>query len=161
MPHVHFLYIGCGYWPQAACQTAWESAIGGRRARVDIREATGARRVGYYVAKYIGKLPDESSSLVIDAYLSNDWPGRKWGVLRKNLLPLCPRKRYRISKGEDWDFIRSFAKREWDGVPNDGEQGFTLFGDGAQVIAEFCADNALDEYVPEAVEQWDKGADGG
>ena len=145
MPHVHMLYLNCGYWPQGDVQKAWTAALGGlQKARVEISEARGARQVGFYVAKYIGKLP-LLSSLVIDAYLNNCWPGRKWGILRKKALPLCPKNAYRIRPDEDWRYICEMAADCWKGIENTGEQGFTLFGKGAEWIAEFCRDNDLDK----------------
>jgi hypothetical protein len=52
------------------------------------------------------------------------------------LIPWEKRIQVQLDRGEDWDDIREQAKDAWDGVPNDGEQGFTLFGEGAERVRQ-------------------------
>lgn len=143
-PHIHCLWLGCPKWPQAEARAAWHRIIGTRVCpRVELKEATGPKRVGFYVSKYIGKMPPPGY-LVIDAYLAAVLPGRKWGVLRKECIPWCPKRETILTAGAQWDVIRSLAKDSWKGCPNDGEQGFTLFGSGAEKVGEYLSHLGVD-----------------
>ncbi len=147
-PHIHCLWFGCPKWPQAEARDAWHRIIGTRvKPRLELKEATGPRRVGFYVSKYIGKMPPPCY-LVIDAYLAAVLPGRKWGVLRKESIPWCPKRQTEILQGSQWDVIRTMAKDSWKGCPNDGEQGFTLFGKGAEMVSEYLATIGVDAETP-------------
>lgn len=57
-PHLHCI-VRCNYIPQASLSKAWESITHGSKI-VDIRIVKNSKQAAKYVAKYVGKPPDES-----------------------------------------------------------------------------------------------------
>lgn len=149
MPHVHIVYFRIPYLRLLEVTRAWGQAIGWEgRVSVKLQEIRNLRQCMYYVSKYIAKV-DESGNLDIPSYLNKYLPGRKWGVFRKDLMPLAEKTEIRVAPGELVEQIRKLALEAYKDLPTDPRQGFTVFGSPTREIQRL-----IDEYclqLPEEV----------
>lgn len=142
MPHVHVIYFRIPYLEKEAVTDAWARAINwNRHVSVKINEIVNLRMCLYYVSKYIAKM-DVFGNLDIVSYLARHQAGRKWGIYRKNLLPVADKTEMRVLPGTLVERIREAAIRAYDKTPVDKETGFSVFGPAAQeiqrIVDEFC-----------------------
>lgn len=94
--HFHLLLFQLPFIPQSVVQKVWTRCTREARSIVDIRLASGHRRVLSYISKYISK-PDERDDLTsledVPYQHATDEPpdGRVWGWINKKSLPLGER----------------------------------------------------------------------
>ena len=128
-PHFHFLILDCPYIHWEFLAKRWATALSTRYARVHIEECENEIKAGYYVSKYCAKI-DSNSNLVNAVNLNIVPSGRQWGVLRENLMPMCPCKIIYIPDSEigqtvsDW-IVKNRPLNAMAGA------GFTILGDGS------------------------------
>lgn len=142
MPHVHVIYFRAPYMKVQEVGKRWARSIGwAGRVSLRMNEITNLRHCLNYVSKYIAKM-DVMSNLDIPSYLSRHAAGRKWGVYRKSLLPLCERTEIRVMPGNLVEKIRSVATEHYSKTPQDDGQGFVVFGEAAgkiqKIIDDYC-----------------------
>lgn len=137
-PHWHIFCMGVRYVPHEAVNAWWRQGIDAKGyVRTSVEAARSARECGKYIAKYVAK---EACSLVIDAYLNNVITGRRWGILRKNDVPMCPRHEFRVAPSLTTEECLQIATRALHSA-RPVDCSFTLFGKiarlvGAKVAAE-------------------------
>jgi hypothetical protein len=151
MPHIHGIYFQLPYVPAELWGAAWARSIGCvGRVSFKVEKIRNLRQTLYYVSKYVAK-QDALSNLDIPSYLNKYLPGRKWGIYRKNRLPLAERVELRVPIGALLKRIRAACKKCWDGVPWAEDAGFTCFGPASQevekIIHEWACQNA--EHPPQ------------
>jgi len=94
--HFHLLLFNLPFIKQAVVQRVWEACTREEKSIVDIRLASGARRIISYISKYISK-PTEGEGLTsledvpYQHAPRDDISGRVWGWLNKKSLPLGQR----------------------------------------------------------------------
>lgn len=132
-PHFHFLVFKTQYISHSAVNDLWKRTIGvAGYVRTETKRMENERQAGAYLSTYIGK--KASSSLVIAAYLNNH-PGRQWGVLRRSLLPLHPKKEGRFAMTERMESAYRMAMQMRPEIHSFGNQSFTMFGKCAAILA--------------------------
>ncbi len=136
MPHVHVVYFGIPFIPKEDWTMAWARAIGfDGRVSVKLEGVENARKLCYYVSKYMAK-PEWLSNLDIPSYLNKYLPGRKWGIYRRELMPWADKLDVRTAPGALIDRIREIATEQWAKCPESEESGFCVFGPAARKIQE-------------------------
>ncbi len=125
MPHFHLIVFGVDYVHYSAVNEWWGKTLKyDGYLRTEVQGMTNERQLGYYVSKYAAKV---SSSLVISTYLQIP-PGRKWGVVRKNLLPFFELKTMRVCLDEVTNMAKERVEEEKPGWIRDEDSGFVLMG---------------------------------
>lgn len=142
MPHVHSIYFRVPYLNLGDAARSWARAIGyDGRVSFKLEEIKSIRKCLYYVSKYMAK-EQHIGNLDNASYLSDHIGGRKWGMHRKNLLPMADQVKIRITPGDIAKRVREVAKKHWQGTPDEEDVGFTVFGEGALEIRKI-----VDEYT--------------
>lgn len=146
MPHHHLIVFGSPDLDAEVVRGWWASALQWRRyVDVSVKYMVSPRQVGYYVAKYCGKV--DHSLLGIASYLNNP-TGRQWGLHRRTVLPTHPRylmTMYNTRLAED---LRLSAL---DGRPHINEwggQSFTLLGESGRNVGEHLWGVLIDAPEP-------------
>jgi hypothetical protein len=144
-PHVHILAFGVRFVHFTLVNTWWKSCLFWENyCRTEIKRVKTEAKAGFYVAKYIGKC---HHSLVVSAYHNAPLPGRKWGNLRPERLPVYPKTQWVL---KDEPFVRELHLRLGSRIIR-GRQyhndSFTLLGMAAKeaefLINENCVDSGF------------------
>lgn len=132
--HFHVLTFGLPFIPQKRVQKAWEACTREGRSIVDIRLASGARRILAYISKYISKPTDDPdlTSLEDVPYQHaprDDCSGRVWGWINKKSLPLGERVEGFLVKWSTITWLRFEANLLSEGRASRSVWKVTLFND--------------------------------
>lgn len=133
MPHYHLLVFGVKYIASELINSCWRNALkmGDGPLAIDIREVTGEQGVIKYIAKYLAKNP----SLDIGSYLDKTVTlGRFWGVLRKELIPLCTPQELELSTRRAYDLARELGEQMLGVNSNWLTTGYRIFGPSGERI---------------------------
>ena len=145
--HYHLLLFGLPFIPQKRVQVVWEQCTRENMSRVDIRLASGTRKILSYISKYISK-PTETSpltSLVTVTYQhadDEDGDGRVWGWLNKKALPLGSVIEGFLTNRRAIERIRNIANGLSDGRASKSVWRVTLFSEHAYQIVDWIIDLA-------------------
>lgn len=142
-PHLHLLSFTPKYLPHGDVREWWQKSIRtSLYVRTDVQRAIKGTNGGFYVAKYASK---DSSSLVHAAYLSSAFPGRSWGIMRKELLVYKSRLQVRLApKDIPWDELGTVTDKMGNDRPFQNAS-FTLFGTVAIRVAKHLMADVLDD----------------
>ena len=144
-PHIHLLVFDVQYIHYAMVNRWWKMVIGypqDRYVRTETRGARNRRLAWHYLAKYCGK----HSSLVIGAYLNNAFPGRSWGIMRKNRLPMHDLHKASMP---DTRWIQEIYGEVVGDAPRNkyGNKSFTLLGNRACEVGDILFGMHLDGEI--------------
>jgi len=143
--HFHLLLFGLPFIPQKRLQKVWTACTTEDRSIVDIRLASGSRRILAYIAKYISK-PSEAldlTSLETVTYRhadDSDGDGRVWGWLNKKALPLGSVIEGFLVTKNSMDRIRNIANGLSNGRASKSVWRVTLFSEHAYQIVDWIID---------------------
>jgi hypothetical protein len=130
-PHFHLMALNVSFVHKRWIRQTWRRILGHRGKLVTwVKGIRGPEGCGRYLAKYVAKKP-----VLDDAAYRNmqHMAGRKWGICRPSLLPMCPVERFEeISEGEYAEALAAFrAVNPWLGsCPNNS---FTVLGEIAKM----------------------------
>ena len=124
--HFHLIVCKTAYIPWQAVREWWGKSLHFKGIlKTWIERIYSPLQASLYIHKYIAK----NASLDYGAYLHNGTSiGRQWGVLRKSLLPMCPKSTIRFLWGEDVEWLKQVAREKGLEVDKYGERSFTMFG---------------------------------
>jgi len=144
-PHFHIMVFSVPWINYLDVNRLWSKAIGyNAYCRTEVRRIKNEKQAGYYTSKYTSKVPDDS--LVIASYLSKN-PGRHWGILRKDLLPLHPERVSANPECRRLNLARDIALQGRPQINEWGNESFKLLGPLAVVVAGVIFDGTLDEFL--------------
>lgn len=133
-PHWHMVLFDTRFVEHGEVKRLWTQAIGARGfVSVNIKQCTSGEHAARYAAKYCGKPVD--SCLDNGAYLNMVW-GRPWGLCRSNLIPRCPERIIGDLTPAEVKLLKERGARLWKGVNADNEDGFTIFAENANSLAD-------------------------
>jgi hypothetical protein len=141
MPHIHMIAIGVAEYRKVDLWREWMAAIGEwRYADVDVERMESKAHVIQYVCEYVGKV---SPVLGIASNLSRIPPGRAWGILRRNLLPLHETQEIRCTYSAELQEYVEKALTPRPAINEWGNRGFTLLGAKAKAMWEEICERGL------------------
>lgn len=140
-PHMHLLLWPWKWVPMSYYVEEWKRIIGWNgHMSIEVKRPRGRKNVGFYVAKYVGKLPE--SKLVYDAHLNNI-DGRHWGKHRARLLPIMPEETLTNVTEEDARVLYSAFRRVFPDHTLPFGDSFTLMGDFVPLLARYLREMHL------------------
>lgn len=146
-PHFHLMIVGVTFVHYARVNKWWREVIGHLpKTRTETRGAKDRTRCFIYITKYCAK---RIGSLVFGPYLNNPWNGRRWGVLRRELLPFHDEHSMREA---DWTHITDlydYCLSKRSALNEYGNRSFTLLGDQAEEIGNFLFGLTIDGEIIE------------
>ncbi len=126
MPHWHLIAFDMPRIDKYTVRRFWQQAIQSPiLPRTKVQKMKSERQVGYYVSKYAAKTDD---TVLVNGAKHNTYTGRLWGVLRKELLPQCPKQEKRVRRSDHVDALREAILKHWPEKLDAPIEGFTLFG---------------------------------
>lgn len=142
-PHWHLLIFDNSYLEHEKIKMLWKSVIHSEQTPiVHIVRADSEVGTAKYVAKYASK---HDYYLDNAAYLNKPAIGRQWGILRKELIPLC--KKYQV-KLKDTEVLQKFRKSlvyEILQYQRENNTGFSVFGVNAALAAMYIFGIPMDD----------------
>lgn len=133
-PHYHFMVLNCKFICMNYVNAQWGKVIGWKQyVRTETKGMENWQQTCYYVSKYLAKLEDRVGSLVIGVNLNK---GKKWGVLRKELVPICSTSRWASNEPALANEVRLYGKECWKGTPDENGVGFRVFGHDAATLGK-------------------------
>jgi len=132
--HFHLILFELPFIKQATLQRVWEACTREARSIVDVRLASGARKIISYISKYISKPTDDPplTSLEDVPYQHappEDDTGRVWGWINKKALPLGERVEGFLIKWATITWLRFEANLLSEGRASRSVWKVTLFND--------------------------------
>lgn len=149
--HFHLMVFNLPFVPQWQLQRVWERCTGEPMSIVDIRLASGKRRVMAYISKYIAKVSEDFdlTSLEDDPKVAAPQTialGRYWAWFGRKKLPLAPRIRLRLIFSADYRYLRDLAVELSRGRASKDYRKVTLYGSACKRLYEAALGvGALDE----------------
>lgn len=145
MPHFHLLMLGVSWIPYRVTNQLWKATLGYKAyCRTETTAMRSKRGAVYYMAKYAAKL---DSSLVHAAYLNIKQPGRQWGVLRRDSVPMCEKFAGRFPDDLETAQLYEYAKSKLTSELQRSAESFRLFGDAAIEIGQIAHGTGLDGEI--------------
>jgi len=140
--HFHLLLFFLPFIPKKSLQRVWSICTRETRSIVDIRLASGTRRILSYISKYIAKPTEPSplTSLETVTYQhadDSDGDGRVWGWLNKKALPLGSVIEGFLVTKNSMDRIRNIANGLSNGRAGKSIWRVTLFSEHAYQIVDW------------------------
>jgi len=141
----HMILFNLPFIPQKTVQAAWTECTREDKSIIDIRLASGAKRIMSYISKYITKVDDggELTSLEDVPYQhapqEPDW-GRCWGWLNKKSLPRGERREGFLVKWDTVKWLREICNALSCGKASQSFFRITLFSDQAFELFEWAMD---------------------
>jgi len=134
--HFHLLLFGLPFIPQKQIQLVWERCTKEARSIVDVRLASGTRRILSYISKYISKPTKEADLTSLEdvpyQHATADPPsGRCWGWINKKALPMGERLEGFLVKWATITWLRFEANLLSEGRASKSVWRVTLFTDDA------------------------------
>jgi len=131
-PHYHFMVFNCKFICMNYVNEQWGKVIGWKQyLRTETKGMENWQQTCYYVSKYLAKVEDCVGSLVIGVNLNK---GKKWGVLRKKLVPICSRFVYSGQEAAEEKELLDYSRSCWKGVPDQVGTGYRVFGHDAVTL---------------------------
>lgn len=125
-PHYHFMVFNCKYLSMNYVNEQWGKIIGhSGYLRTEVKPMENWTQTCFYVSKYLAKLEEPMPSLVFGINLNK---GKKWGVLRKELVPICSPTVWSTRDAEMAKWLLADSRERWPGVPDQIGTGYRLFG---------------------------------
>lgn len=144
-PHFHLLIIGVPYIHHAKVNSWWRSIVRYKnKPRTETKGCKNRGRAFIYISKYCAK---RNGSLVFGPYLNNPFNGRRWGTLRPELLPMATEHKLRSFETQH---LRDAFYAALEGRPLINQYGnltFTLLGDQAEDVGNFCFGLTIDGEI--------------
>lgn len=143
--HFHLLLFNLPFIPQKKLQRVWTACTGEDRSIIDIRLASGARRIMSYVSKYISKPTDAAEPPSLEDVPYQHAPpepdmGRCWGWLNKRTLPLGEKFEGFLTKDSTVHRIRQICNDLSRGKASPNMFRITLFSDHSENIFHWIMD---------------------
>jgi len=131
-PHWHMLCPGLRWYDRKDATAIWKRIIGHTGpVSFKVKRMDTKRKHAVYIAKYCAKKAD-NSSLDYVAYLNKF--GRHWGVTRKGLLTMHPKRSYNDIPLTAVHEIRKLMECHREGYSSLYDAGFTSFGPWSQAV---------------------------
>ncbi len=141
-PHWHFLFPGLRWYDQQDAMVIWQKILKYRRPiSVTAERMDSHKKVAVYIAKYCAK-ETPLSHLDSVAYLNSK--GRHWGIRRKALITMHPRRDYVDLPQEAVSEIRKLREASGQHYSSLYDGGFSLFGPWSADMKKAIEKIALD-----------------
>jgi hypothetical protein len=136
-PHFHLILYNAPWMDKEMIQSEWGLVVGQQRPFTRIERVKSYRQLMAYAGKYVAKQASGISGFNSDAYshtpvisgLDLSSPGRVWGVIGRDNLPMAELVDADIPNDDSWWLIRRYCQNMYEWIPDDYETGFTVFCD--------------------------------
>lgn len=133
-PHYHLLLFREQFISADRIREMWQGVIHSTvTPRINIEAMTTSKHAAKYVSKYAAK---SSDNLVIAAYHNNAVSGRQWGILRKELIPMCDEMFAIRKESATLKALREHILVTILGRSRESATSFTVLGDNAEKVGK-------------------------
>lgn len=142
VPHYHFVILKEKYVHYKLIRNWWRGILKVKGPlATDVRAIINGELAGFYIAKYVAKVQPLAS---LDNCAYHNSPGRHYGFIRRNSIPLCPVESIAKLTEPEIDYLLSEGRDRLSWLNFEALHSFSFLGKASDEIFDSLAELVLD-----------------